>query len=444
MRQSGGFSYIGPMSQLLAGGAGPAPVSGGLPFRITIDKGGSVQANQAFAVSRPDWKGGPEIVFTGLAYASGTLKGDVSIRNAGAFVVEGLRLDVSGATETSIARDAAGKEEVRTRVQPAKFASPLHFGDLQPGEATASLAFEVTGLQLSPETQSVVISGGLTGLALVQQLNPVKDLSPVGIALDGANQIYLVGSNLEALYRCDANGQKATALASLPSSGISVASPAQEGPVVVSITNGTEFLKFSTTGADAGRIPGIEETPGFSGWTGKVRYGQDGKLYVNFEHGVARISGDKPQVIVTQVGDYEFESYLSFDVGPDGSMWVGTRSTVFRVKPDGKSGQRIVDGPSAQPGKLSGILALRLDRNGLLYVAEDMGPESWPRVSVFDSQGRLVRMFGRSAQRARQETDDFRPGELVPGAVDFAFDASGRMYLVHAHLDRPLLVFEPF
>lgn len=438
------FNYIGPMSQLLAEGASHAPASGGLPFRITIQQDGSVQADQTFGISKPDWKGGPEIVFTNLRFTSGTLQGEVRLRNASSLVFEGLRLDVSGASEAFRTKDAAGKEVVASRAQSAQFASPLHFGDLQTGESTATLPFAVSGLQLQPDTQEIVVSGGLSGLALVRRLNPVKDLSPVSIDLDASGNVYLVGSNLEALYRCDGNGAKSSAVASLPSAGIAVAVERPSGPIVVGVTNGTEFLKYSSSGADAGRIPGLEETRGFSGWTGKVRYGQDGKLYVNFGDGVARLSGTKPEMIVTQVGSYEFESYLSFDVASDGAMWVGTRSTVFRIQPDGKSGKRIVDGPSAQPGKLSAVLALRLDRTGLIYVAEDMGAERWPRISVFDSQGRLVRIFGRGAQRARQEAEDFRPGEIVPGPVDFAFDSSGRLYLVHAHLDQPLLVFEPF
>lgn len=166
-----------------------------------------------------------------------------------------------------------------------------------------------------------MVSGGLTGLALVRRLNPAKHLSPVSVDLDDSGNVYLVGSKLEALYRCDGYGAKSSAVVSPPSTDIAVAVERPSGPIVVGVTNGTEFFKYSPSGANAGRILGIEEAPGFSGWTGKVGYGQDGQLDVHFGHGVARMSGDKPQAIVTQVGDYEFESYLSFDVGPDGAMW---------------------------------------------------------------------------------------------------------------------------
>lgn len=118
------FAYNGPMSQLLAGGASHAPVSGGLPFRITIQKDGSVQTDHTLGVSKPDWKGGPEIVFTNLRFTSATLQGEVKLHNACSLALEGLRLDVSGASESYRTKDPAGKEVVASRAQAAQFASP--------------------------------------------------------------------------------------------------------------------------------------------------------------------------------------------------------------------------------------------------------------------------------------------------------------------------------
>jgi len=438
------FSYSGPMTKLMADGATVAPVSGGLPFAITVSKDGSVPTQLKFEVGRSSWKAKAAVTFEGLTYTAGTLKGTVKVTNASGLVLEGLRLDIAGATEHYREKGADGKEVVKTRSQPVQVSSPLHFGDLQLGMTTDSLAFEVSGIKVNPETEKVDIAGGLTGLALVAVHNPVPGLTPISIDFDTAGKVYMVGSGLEALYRCDADGKNSSAVASLPQTGISVAVDRKANVVYVSVTNQHEFYKFAPSGSDAGKVVEIEGTAGFEGYTGKPRFGHDNRMYVNFAEGVARIAGATPEVIVTKVGAYEFESYLSFDVTPDGAMWVGTKSTIFRVDPDGRNGKRVINGPSTMPGKVNAILALRIDKSGMLYIAEDMGSENWPRVSVFDQQGRLVRMFGRGSQKARAEDEEFRTGEIVPGVVDFAFDSAGRLYLVHGHLDQSLLVFEPF
>lgn len=432
------------MSKLLAPGAVPAPVNEGLKLPLEISKDGRVAPTATLLVRMPSWKGNIEVTFSDLRHEGGTLNGSIKLNNKSGLVLQGLRFDAPASLERYSEPDPSGKDVIKTRAQGTRLSSPLLFGDLQPDEVSETHGFQVSGIQLKPETIGVTIGGHVSGLALIATHNPVPDLTPVSIDFDSRGQFYLAGSASETVYRYDPAAKKATPVATLPQGGISIAYDRANSLVYATANNQTSFFKFTADGKEKGQVKRIDEMMGFNDWSGKARFGQDGRIYVNFGNGIARLDGEKPEMVVYKVGDFEFESYLSYDVSPDGSIWVGTKDMVHKLDPAGKSGKLMIKGPSTQLGHTNSILALRLNASGQVFIAEDMGPENWPRVSVFDGQGRLIRVFGRATQKARKEDEEFRLGELVPGAIDFAFDSTGKLYLVHAHLEQSMLVFEPF
>jgi hypothetical protein len=138
------------------------------------------------------------------------------------------------------------------------------------------------------------------------------------------------------------------------------------------------------------------------------------------------------------------------DVDPAGNMWVvsGLEKDrfLFRIEAGGKKGKRLLAGPDWHLGALDVPQSVRLDPAGNVYVAEqgEEGTEA-ARLSVFDKNGRFLRVFGRGGAAPR--ADEVLPGQ-VWRPVDLAFGEGGRLYVACAndggfskHL---MLMFQPF
>lgn len=436
------FAYNGPFATLCADGARPAPVTGRLSFSIAIAPDGSVGSSQKVALKGASWASAASLDLSSLAYAGGKLSGSAAIANGSGSVLEGLRLDVTGATETYKGKDAQGKEVVLTRSQPITTNAPILFADLQKGAVSATNAFEASGLKINPETTGLTVYGAVTGLYLVRTLKPCVD--PTGLDFDASGRLYTVSGSVETIYRLSADGSGVTAFATIPATGRWLAVSPKTGEVVAHSWNGDRLFRFSTTGGDLAGLLQNDDVAGMGGWAFRARFGRDGSLYANFGATIAKMSGDKPAFSFEKVGAYDTEM-TCFDVAPNGEIWVGSAANVFRVAPDGKSGARAIIGPSMKLGKIAGVTTVRCDANGLVYVAHRPDADHHPRVCVFDRDGRFVRVFGRGSDKpVTEEEEGVHLGQVHTNVYDIAIAPNGHVFLSHHDLERPILVFEPF
>ncbi|MCW5943697.1 MAG: hypothetical protein KIS66_15810 [Fimbriimonadaceae bacterium] len=439
------FAYSGPFSSLCADGVQPAPVTSGIPFSIAIAPDGSVTPAQKFELRRPAWSGAGSLDLAGVAFAGGKLSGSATVVNGSGSVLEGLRLDITGASESYKAKDDQGKEVIRSRVQAITTNGPILFADLQKGASSAANGFEASGLKINPETTGLTVHGVVSGLYLVRTLNPKSDSQPMGLDFDASGRLYVVSGSVETIYRLSADGSGVTAFATIPATGRWLAVSPKTGEVVSHAWNADRFFRFSSTGGDLAGLMQNDEVAGMGGWASRTRFGRDGSLYVNFGATIAKMAGDKPAFSFEKVGAYDLEM-TCFDVAPNGDIWVGSNANVFRVAPDGKNGARAIIGPSMKLGKIAGVHTLRCDAQGNVYVADRPDADHYPRVCVFSREGRFVRVFGRGSNKplATEEADGVHLGQINTEANDLAFAPDGRVFVSHRDLERPILVFEPF
>lgn len=438
------FAYNGNFASLCADGARPAPVSGRLTFAIAIAPDGSVGSSQKVALKGPSWANAASLDLTNLSFSGGKLAGSATISNGSGSVLEGLRLDVTGASESYKGKDQQGKEVVLTRNQPIATNAPILFADLQKGAVSATNGFEATGLKINPETTGLTVYGAVTGLYLVRTLNPKADGQPTGMDFDASGRLYAVSGSVPTIYRLSADGSGVTPFATIPANGRWLAVSPKSGEVVSHSWNGDRFFRFSATGGDLAGVVQNDEIEGMGGWPFRTRFGRDGSLYVNFGATIAKLSGDKPAFFFEKVGAYDTDM-TCFDVAPNGEIWIGSAANVFRVAPDGKNGVRAIIGPSMKLGKIAGVTTLRCDANGLVYVADRPDADHYARVCVFDREGRFVRAFGRGSDKPVAEGEEgVHLGQIHTEVLDIAIAPNGHVFLSHSDLERPILVFEPF
>src|ERR1041385_5718428 len=137
----GHFTYIGPLAELVAPGVKIAPVTKGLAFDITITPPATVAAGP-FTLPIPGADKPLTLSFAQPVFAGGHLEAQASLPNGTSSALEGVRLDIVSVVETYTV-DSAGKTLTKTRSQNASLASPLHFGDIAPGEDNGAIPVDV-------------------------------------------------------------------------------------------------------------------------------------------------------------------------------------------------------------------------------------------------------------------------------------------------------------
>jgi len=438
------FAYTGRIAQYTSDRAVVAPASGGIGFSVTIDAAGKVAPEAKFALSKPSWKGEGSLALTGMAYAGGSLSGSFQIANATPTVLEGIRVDWVDLVERYKGKDAEGKEVILSRSKALTSDGPWMTADLQPKQSSHVQAFKASGIVIAPETVDVTLRGSVSGLALIGHLNISGSEDLFALDFDGRGRLYVTSNANGAIYRMNPDGSGLSTFATLPGGSISIAVNRSSGEVIAHSWNADRLFRFSATGQDAEGLMQDDEVPGLGGWAWSGRYARDGSLFCVFGGTLSKMAGKKPAFVLEGVGAFKFEEALFYDFGPDGTIWIGMGSTVFRVPADGKGGTRPIIGPSLKLGNVAGITALRCDAAGNVYVAERQDAEHYARISVFDSQGRFIRTFGRGDSKPPGEDEEIRTGQIHTQVRSMAFGPDGRLYYSHGHLDQPIVVFEPF
>ncbi|MDE3245865.1 MAG: hypothetical protein KGN80_07225, partial [Acidobacteriota bacterium] len=277
--QDGGghFRFSGPLSQFMAPGSIPAPVSAGLPFDIPLGRNGSVPETLSVKLRLPGASGPLSLELSGLNYAAGRLSGTVRLQNTSGAVVEGIRLDVTGATEELTAKDDKGNQVPKTRPQQASLPSPLFFGDLEKGGVSGPLALEVGPLKFTPETARITVHGVVSGLRYLGFFD-VKGLdSPAAVDVDGKGRVYIADVDGQRIVRTDAEGGHLENLIKLPDQCAGVAVDPRSGEVWASRINAKEIYRFSDAGAEKGSLP-------CDGYASYLRFDRQGRLYASGGH----------------------------------------------------------------------------------------------------------------------------------------------------------------
>lgn len=437
----GHFHQAGPLAGLVAKGTRIAPVAAGLAFDIPLSDKGSVPSSLHFELRPAGAPGVLRLDLEGLAFAGGRLRGTARLSNASGAVLEGLRLDATGATEEYRAKDEQGREALKTRAQSVGLASPLFFADQARGDASAAMPFEAGTLVLSPETTRITVHGVVSGLRFLGTFD-VKGLeNPAALDVAPDGRLHLADLAGSRLVRTDAEGRNAQDLAKLPDQPSGLAVDPLSGELVACWTNSPTVHRFSKAGAPMG-----EFQPG--GATTFLRFDRKGTLF-GFGSHVLRFSGAKTTFDLGQVGQDDLYA-KGLDIGDDGALWFTSGLEhdrhVFRYDPAAKKGRRVASGPDWHLGGVDTPQAVRVDAAGLVYVAElgEEGVEA-ARISVFDRSGAFVRAFGRGGKAP--VVDAVLPGQVWRPA-DMAFGRDGRVYVAcendggfSRHL---MLMFQPF
>ncbi len=432
---AGHFGFVGPISRFAPeGGKAPAPVTSGLPFAIKIaDNGSSVTPGKLDLVI-PGVQDPLSMTLTGLKYDGGHLTGSLKLTNATGAVVEGLRLDVTGATETYPAKDDQGnalKDEkgnpvLKTREQKAEIASPLLFGDLPKGKDSPSLALDVSGIALAPDAIQVSVNGVLSGARLLNQWTSEEIVSPAEIVTDAKNRLYFADVVESRVLRCDLDGKNKSTVAKLPDQCLGVAVHPKTGQVYAIAINHPGIFKFTAGGEDDGKITS-EDIPNL----GLLHTDSQGSLYGVGDRGIAVFDGEKFVRAIEKIGDFEVAP-TGFDVAPNGTLWVCSNDSLFTVDSTGDNGKRIASGPDWHLGRVTGPTTCRVGPKGNVYVLEagiDLEDKyEPPRLSVFDPQGRFVRAMGHAGATAKSD-DEPLPGQ-IKYPIDLAFDADGHLVVL--------------
>lgn len=423
------FATVGAMKAFLPEGKTPGKVAGGLPFSIVLTDSGKTISGGTFSLKLPGTEKSIQITFLGLTYANGHLNGQVQVKDTAGSSIEGLRLDVEGATETYKAKDAQGLEVIKTRSQNVSLASPLLFGDLKEEESNAPLPMSAGPLSFAPETMQIAVLGKLSGLLYVQSLS-FPEASPGGqIDLDAKGRIYLSSVAGNQVVRMDNDGKNLVVAAKLPDGCIGMAVNPKTGEIAANCSNHQKIFLFTAGGDDKGSTGEAQGLDNYAHWQ---RYDAHGTLWSSVNDTLVKFGPDGKSVFkLTKADEYDLEGDSAFDVTADGTLYTLANKTLFRISPDGKTARRIAIGPGGKLGQLTEPKSCRVDTNGEVYVSEDRAEtlNQAARISVFDREGNFVRAFGRGSQAPLADyPDNYHAGQIYE-PKDIAFGPSGRVYL---------------
>jgi sugar lactone lactonase YvrE len=419
------FHFAGPMSAYMLAGTAPGRVASGLQFTLVLrDKGGTI-APDHFELKGGKWTGDVILSFGGLKYEDGKLKGSAHLRNVSGSVIEGVRLDIVGATEEYKGLTSQGKDTLMTRSQGASLPSPLLFGDIPSGQEADSASVEVGGLVFNPETAMLSVHGLLSGLYYLGGFEVLKLRSSPAMDVGTQGDLFFVDVVGRSIVRTKANGSDQVAVVKLPDQCLGVAVDRKTGDVYATAVNNTAIFRFSSGGELKGKI---EAKDGLHGWTHNLRFSPEGTLYSDMSGSIVEIVSGKAGRVLSQVAGERIGVRL-FDIDTDGNIWLCTSTSFFRSDILGKNGKRIATGPDWHLGSITTPNGCRVDADGQVYVTEGEDRQEAGRISVFDKTGKLVRVFGLGNKT--RLVGKLNPGQ-VSRATDIAFGPDGRVYILHS------------
>jgi sugar lactone lactonase YvrE len=419
------YLFSGPLPSLLAPGAAAAANTAGLPFEIKITAGGRKVEGGSFALTVPDAQKPFRLTLDGAAFAAGKLTAKAIIGNSSGAALEGLRLDLVQATETYTKKDAEGKVTTETRPQKVA-AEPLHFGDLDVNETSDALPLVATGLAFGAETAQIVVRGVVSGLRYEKTVANPTACGSGEIDVDDQGNIYLSDTCGQRIARLTPAGEISGF--ELPNQAKGAARDPASGRLAATYAN---YPEIRIIGAESQVLGTIGEAQGIDTWPDFLRFDAQGKLWVEASATIRRFSSTgKLEQRIASIAGTDLDSILSFDIAPDGTLWVVSAGALWRLPADGKAGARLV-GPGLRPGELTAPVAPRAAPDGSVWVIEasDATHGAPERVSVFDREGRLIRIFGRGARAALPTFPDaYHEAQLFLG-TDLAFGPENRVYI---------------
>ncbi|MBI2301345.1 MAG: hypothetical protein HYU66_20750 [Armatimonadetes bacterium] len=436
----GHYHLAGSLRTLLAPGASAGEATGGVAFAVTLTDGGSAVSDDAAALASPAFPQPLHVRLDSLAYGAGHLTGRARFSNDSGAILEGLRLDLDSAQEEYRDKDDKGQEVLRTRLQPARWDSPHLFGDLPRGAPADTLVFDVGGLGFVAATAKVAVTFRLSGLAYERGVD-VPGAAVQQLDVDSTGRLYVGDTVGNCLWRGPPEGPF-TKLAGLLDQCVGMAVDRKSGMGYATVTSNRLFQRFDADGKDLGNL--TFEAAGVKGWVHHLRADAAGALWFGASGRLVRLVDGKIAWSLEKLGDEDIE-VASVDFAADGSAWVVSGKGLFRVSADGKTVRQVATGDDWHPGRLYAPAACEVDATGNVFVAESgkEGEEYW-RISQFDAEGRVVRVFGRAAKVPGAE------GALLEGQVhrpvDLAVLPDGRLVVGCDTQEGglPLLVFRPF
>lgn len=429
------FAFVGPFSKFMVEGKTPAPVSSGLPFSIVLSEGGKTVVGGPYELKIGGSSKPLTLTLEGLRFENGHITAKAKLVNKSGAAVEGVRLDIVGASETY--KDAS---ETKTRAQKVSQPSPLSFGDLAADEDTGPLDVDISTLTFAPDTVQVTVTGVISGLQYVRTIS-VEEASPGGqIEVDSADRVFLQDLVNHRVLRMKSDGKNVETAAKLPNQTASMAVNKVTGEIAAACGQGKIHL-FTKSGDD--RDP-IDSSKGYDWNACWLRYDSRGSIWASAGSIVRVGASGKVEALIEKLGDFSAES-PGFDVAPDGALYAVAENTLFRTTDDGKKAKRIATGPSWRLGQLTEPRSARVDAKGNVYVVEMESDTEAARISVFDKDGNFVRAFGRGSKTRPNPDEQHEAQVFQPG--DVAFGPDGKVYVScarHGGGAAFVLIFQPF
>ncbi len=423
--QTAPFQFSGSLPSLLPPGAVPAANSAGLPFQIRISANGQRVEGGPFSLTVPDAPKPFRLTIEGAAFSAGTLSAKATLGNGSGAPLEGLRLDLVQATETFTKKDAEGKVVTETRPQKIA-AAPLHFGDLNSNETSDALPLVANGLAFGAETTQILVHGVVSGLRYEKTLANPTACGAGQIEVGEGGSVYLADTCGRRIARLTPKGEISGI--ELPGQTKGFARDPRSGRLAASYGN---YREIRLIGAESqvlgtiGDVQGLDTLPDF------LRFDGQGKLWVEAGGAILRFSATaKLEQRIRSIGGTDLYGILSFDIAADGTLWVVSSGALFRLPADGTPGARLVE-PGRRAGELTNPEAPRVAPDGTVWVVEGADPTHGApeRISVFDREGRLLRLFGRGARAPLPNFPAAYHEAQIFQARDLAFGPKNRVYV---------------
>lgn len=439
IRAEAPYNCSGRLVDFMPEGATWGMPSGGLPIEVTITDGGAKAGPDSYALKSGVWQSQAPLGLEALKFADGALTANVTFKNTSGNALSACRFDFVSATERYKGKDADGKEAVLTRSLAVSEDSPVLFGDLPKGAHFEGAQITAKGLDWKPETQSITVSGRLSGLTFLNALFEEHGSSTV--EFDPKGRLLIGSGQKEAIYRMDkASGLES--LTSTPGATIDIGVNPVDGTVCARWMNSHNYTFYSPGGEEKGTIEENDEVEGMNSWPNQGRYDGKGNLYLMFGSSVAQMAGAKPAFVLKSAGQYDFTGYVYFDVSRDGTIFVGSESNVFRFDPGGKNPKKILQGPDTKMGRLHGVHYLRAAANGQLWVSNETDGEFKSRVDVFNRDGKFIWSFGRGGKAPLD--DGWLDGQLGSTVTGIAVNDDGRVFIACGDASRAVMAFAMF
>jgi hypothetical protein len=394
----------GRMRELLARGVGPSPVQTGLSFALTIVGGGRSFVAGPWSLRLPQASRPLKLFIEEARLESGFFEAVARLRNETGAFVGGLRLDLLEITEG--VPDSGNRARVtrEAKSRPIALASPLFFGDLQPGNDTA-VSFRLEPIDLTPGSPYAVIRGVVTGAVQVGTVDVAESQDPVAVDSDAMGRVFVGDGAGHAIFRLGPDPRSIRRLdAGCPVTGIAVRK--KSGEVYASCRDVPVLLRL-TTGEKIGRTEPIGRA------LGPIRFGGKGFLY-GAPGSILRLEGLTVAEEIASAGGGPLRAE-GFDAGPDGTIWAVTSEPERRLLRI-RSARDVVTmaGPGEGLGGLANPRTCRVGPDGNVYVLEAVASDRPPRIDVFDGSGNFVRAW-----------------ELPKGGpADMTFASEGRLEIV--------------